>query len=31
MGFGDPPTTPIARDLGNTDAVIAEIRERMGI
>lgn len=31
MGFGAPPTTPIARDLGNTDAVIAEIRERMGI
>jgi hypothetical protein len=31
MGFGEPPTTPIARDLGNTDAVIAEIRERMGI
>lgn len=31
MGFGAPPTTPIARDLSNTDAVIAEIRQRMGI
>lgn len=31
MGFGDPPTTPIARNLSNTDAVISEIRERMGI
>lgn len=31
MGFGDPPATPIARDLGNTDAIVAEIRERMGI
>jgi len=31
MGFGEPPTIPIARDLSNTGAVVAEIRGRMGI
>lgn len=31
MGFGDPPTTPISRDLSNIDGVVGDIRERMGI
>lgn len=31
MGFGDPPTTPFARDLSNVDDVVAELRQRVGI